>query len=70
MNLKTNIMKTPEEMTSDILSSLNNKDAPERVLMECYLDIMIKRHRADAVAQYIAEQNKPKEDIEYKPSHG
>jgi hypothetical protein len=63
-------MRTPEEMTDDILSSMRMKDAPERVLIEAYLDVMIKKHRKEAVAEYIAEQNKPKDNIEYKPSHG
>jgi hypothetical protein len=63
-------MRTPEEMTDDILRSIRMKDAPERVLIEAYLDVMIKKHRKEAVTEYIAEQNKPKDDIEYKPSHG
>lgn len=61
--------KSPQEMTSDILKSLNKKEAPEAILLEAYLDIMIKRHRAEAVQEYIDSQSK-KTDIEYKPSHG
>jgi len=62
--------KTGTEMADDILSSMRMKNAPERVLIEAYIDIMIKQHRKEAVDEYIAEQNKPKDDIEYKPSHG
>jgi hypothetical protein len=62
--------KTGVEMADDILSSLRMKSAPEKILLEVYLDIMIKQHRKEAVAEYIAEQNKPKDNIEYKPSHG
>lgn len=61
--------KSPQEMTSDILKSLRKEGAPEEVLLETYLDIMIKRHRAEAVQEYIDSQSK-KIDIEYKPSHG
>ena len=61
--------KTPQEMTSDILKSLRKEGAPEAILIESYLDIMIKRHQAKAVQEYIdGQDNKP--DIEYKPSHG
>jgi hypothetical protein len=62
--------KNHEEMASDILSSLRTPNAPEKILLEVYLDVMIKQHRKEAVEQYIAEQNKPKDDIEYKLSHG
>ena len=62
--------KNHTEMASDILSRLRMNDAPEKVLLEVYLDVMIKKHRKEAVEEYIAEQNKPKGDIEYKPSHG
>jgi len=61
--------KSPQEMTSDILKSVNKKDAPEAILVETYLEVMIKRHRAEAVQEYIDSQSK-KQDIEYKPSHG
>lgn len=61
--------KSPQEMTSDILKSLNKKDAPEAILLETYLEVIIKRHRAEAVQEYIDSQSK-KQDIEYKPSHG
>lgn len=62
--------KNHVEMASDILSSLRTPNAPEKVLLEVYLDVMIKRHRKEAIEEYIAEQNKSKNDIEYKPSHG
>jgi hypothetical protein len=61
--------KSPQEMTSDILKSLNKKGAPEAILIETYLEVIIKRHRAEAVLEYIDSQNE-KQDIEYKPSHG
>jgi hypothetical protein len=61
--------KSPQEMTSDILKSLNKQGAPEAILIETYLEVIIKRHRAEAVLEYIDSQNE-KQDIEYKPSHG
>jgi hypothetical protein len=61
--------KSPQEMTSDILKSLNKKDAPEAILLEAYLEVIIKRHRSEAVQEYIDSQNE-KKDVEYKPSHG
>jgi hypothetical protein len=61
--------KSPQEMTSDILKSLNKKDAPEAILLETYLEVIIKRHRSEAVQEYIDSQNE-KKDVEYKPSHG
>ncbi len=61
--------KSPQEMTSDILKSLRKQDAPEAILIEAYLDVIIKRHRAEAVQEYIDSQNE-KKDVEYKPSHG
>ena len=61
--------KSPQEMTSDILKALNKKDAPEAILIETYLEVIITRHRLEAVQEYIDGQNN-KPDIEYKPSHG
>ncbi len=61
--------KSPQEMTSDILKSLRKEGAPEAILIETYLDVIIKRHRAEAVQEYIDSQNE-KKDVEYKPSHG
>lgn len=61
--------KSPQEMTSDILKSLNKQNAPEAILLETYLEVIIKRHRAEAVQEYIDSQNE-KPDVEYKPSHG
>jgi hypothetical protein len=49
--------KSPQEMTSDILKSVNKKDAPEAILVETYLEVMIKRHKAEAVQEYIDSQN-------------
>jgi hypothetical protein len=61
--------KSPQEMTSDILKALNKKDAPEAILLETYLETIIKRHRSEAVQEYIDAQNE-KPTVEYKPSHG
>jgi hypothetical protein len=61
--------KSPQEMTSDILKSLRKEGAPEAILIETYLDVIIKRHRSEAVQEYIDSQNE-KKDVEYKPSHG
>lgn len=63
------MLKDGVGMADDILSSLRIHNAPERVMLEVYLDVMIKRHKKLAIEEYIAEQNK-KTDIEYKPSHG
>ena len=61
--------KNHEEMASDILNSLRVPNAPEKILLEVYLDVMIKRHRKEAVDEYIAEQSKPKDAVEYKPGY-
>jgi len=61
--------KSPQEITSDILKSLNKQGAPEAILIETYLEVIIRRHRAEAVLEYIDSQSE-KQDIEYKPSHG
>jgi hypothetical protein len=61
--------KSPQEMTSDILKSLRKEGAPEAILLETYLEVIIKRHRSEAVQEYIDSQNE-KKDVEYKPSHG
>lgn len=47
------MIKTAKEMTSDILQSLGKKDAPEGILLEMYLEKVIKRHRADAANEAI-----------------
>jgi hypothetical protein len=55
-------MKTPQEMTSDILKSLNNENAPERSFIESYLEKAIKRHRAyatnEAIESFIKRKSK------------
>jgi hypothetical protein len=61
--------KSPQEMTSDILKSLRKEGAPEAILLETYLEVIIKRHRSEAVQEYIDSQTE-KKDVEYKPSHG
>jgi hypothetical protein len=49
--------KNHTEMASDILSSLRVPNAPEKVLVEAYLEAMIKQHRREAVQEYINNQN-------------
>ena len=61
--------QSPQEMTSDILKALNKKDAPEAILLETYLEVIIKRHRLEAVQEYIDSQNSDA-GIEFQPSHG
>ena len=58
--------KSPQEMTSDILKSLRKEGAPEAILIETYLDVIIKRHKAEAVQEYIDSQNSDA-DIEFQP---
>lgn len=49
-------MRTPQEMCDDILSSLGKKDAPERILLEMYLEMVIGQHRQDAVDNYKSDE--------------
>ena len=58
--------KSPQEMTSDILKSLRKEGAPEAILIETYLDVIIKRHKAEAVQEYIDSQNSDA-GIEFQP---
>jgi hypothetical protein len=58
--------KSPQEMTSDILKALNKKDAPEAILLETYLEVIIKRHKAEAVQEYIDSQDSDP-GIEFQP---
>ena len=62
------MVKNAQEITDDILKSLNKKNAPERILIEAYLEVIIKRIKDEAVNEYIANQKKAN-DVEYKPSH-
>jgi hypothetical protein len=57
-------MKTPKEMTSDILSSLRDKDNPLGILIEGYLEECIKQHKkavrmeiANGLANFVEEEN-------------
>ena len=59
------MIKTAEEIANDILSALNKKEAPERHLLVPYLEVVIKRHRDEAVNEYI-ESLKNKEPKDYK----
>ena len=58
--------KSPQEMTSDILKALKKVNAPEAILIETYLDVIIKRHKAEAVEEYIDPQNSDA-GIEFQP---
>jgi len=58
--------KSPQEMTSDILKALKKVNAPEAILIETYLDVIIKRHKAEAVEEYIDAQNSDA-GIEFQP---
>jgi len=49
-------MKTPKEMSDDILQSLGKQDAPERILLEMYLEMVIGQHRQDAVDNYKSDE--------------
>lgn len=46
-------MKTPKEMTSDILTSLRDENNPLGILIEGYLEECIKQHRKDAVSEVL-----------------
>jgi len=48
--------RTAKEMTQDIASAFGKKDAAEVILLEPYLEAMIKKHRAEAVQEYIDSQ--------------
>ena len=43
--------KFSEKITNDILKSLGKQNAPERILVEAYLEVMIARIKADAINQ-------------------
>lgn len=58
--------KNAEEMTSDILKSLRKENAPEAVLIETYLEVIIKRHREEAIQEYIDSQSSDP-GIEFQP---
>jgi hypothetical protein len=47
---------TPEKITDDILKGLRMEKAPERILIEAYLDTVIKRIKNDAVEEHIKEE--------------
>ncbi len=52
------MVKNAQEITDDILKSLNKKNAPERILIEAYLEVIIKRIKDEAIKDYIANQDK------------
>ena len=49
-------MKTPKEITADILSSLRIPNAPERILIEAYLESVIKQHCKMAILDASTKQ--------------
>lgn len=48
--------KTPKEITEDILSSLSMKNDPLAVLIEAYLEVVIKQIKTEAIDEYIKNQ--------------
>ena len=47
---------TPEKITDDILKGLRMEKAPERILIEAYLETIIKRIKKDAIEEHIKEE--------------
>ncbi len=43
--------KFSEKMTNDILKSLGKENAPEKILVEAYLEVMVGRIKAEAINQ-------------------
>ena len=60
MNKKTKTPPTPKEATQSILESLHKTNAPERVLIELYLEVAFEHHRYD---QMKIDQKKTMETI-------
>lgn len=56
-------MKTPKEITTDILSSLRIPNAPERILIEAYLESVIKQHCKEAITEQARETTTINENI-------
>ena len=46
-------MKTPKEMTSDILTSLRDKENPLAILIEGYLEECIKQHKKAVINEVL-----------------
>ena len=47
---------TPEKITDDILKGLRMEKAPERILIEAYLETVIKRIKKDAIEEHTKEE--------------
>lgn len=47
---------TPEKITDDILKGLRMDKAPERILIEAYLETAIKRIKKEAIEEHIKEE--------------
>lgn len=59
---------TAERMADDILKGLRKESAPERILIEAYLETAIRQIKKEAVDKYIEDQNS-KEPEDYKPGY-
>jgi hypothetical protein len=54
--INRNMSFTPEKITDDILKGLRMEKAPERVLIEAYLDTVIKRIKKEAIEEHTKEE--------------
>ena len=55
------MLKTAVEMTDDILSSLRMKNAPERVLIEVYIEKCLESAKKDGKLEALEEMQKKSE---------
>mgnify|MGYP000495023574 CR=1 FL=1 len=56
------MLKTATEMTDDILSSIRMKNAPERVLIESYIEKCLELAKKDGYNEALEEMQKKSED--------
>lgn len=47
---------TPEKITDDILKGLRMEKAPERILIEAYLETVIKQIKKEAIEEHTKEE--------------
>jgi hypothetical protein len=47
---------TPEKITDDILKGLRMEKAPERILIEAYLETVIKRIKKEVIEEHTKEE--------------
>lgn len=52
------MLKTATEMTDDILSSLRMKNAPERILIEAYLEKCLESAKKEGKIEALTENTK------------